>query len=115
MELGADEAVDYTQQDFSDALSGFDVVVDYLGGKNLDKSPAVLTPGGLAISMVGPPDPSFAAQLGKLVLKPVMALVSRKVRAKAKKHGVRFAFLFVQGNGDQGLSPGRFCIWSRNA
>lgn len=99
--FGADEVVDYTQQDFSEVLSGYDVVLDSLGGENLDKSLAVLKPGGLAISVVGPPDPHFAAQLGKPVLKPLLTLVSRKVRAKAKKLGVRYSFLFMEASGDQ--------------
>lgn len=99
--FGADEVVDFTQQDFSEVLSGYDVVLDSLGGENLDKSLAVLKPGGLAISVVGPPDPHFAAQLGKPVLKPVLTLMSRKVRAKAKKLGVRYSFLFMEASGDQ--------------
>lgn len=100
-ELGADEVVDYTQQDFSDMLTGYDVVLDSLGGRNLDRSLTILKPGGLAISVVGPPDPDFATQLGKPLLKPVMALLSRKVRAKAKKLGMRYSFLFIQASGDQ--------------
>ena len=99
--FGADEVVDFTQQDFSEVLSGYDVVLDSLGGENLDKSLAVLKPGGLAISVVGPPVPHFAAQLGKPVLKPVLTLMSRKVRAKAKKLGVRYSFLFMEASGDQ--------------
>ena len=34
-ELGADDVIDYTQQDFADVLSGYDVVLDSLGGPNL--------------------------------------------------------------------------------
>lgn len=99
--FGADVVVDYTRQDFSEVLCGYDVVLDSLGGENLDKSLAVLKPGGLAISVVGPPDPHFAAQLGKPVLKPVLTLMSRKVRAKAKKLGVRYSFFFMGASGDQ--------------
>lgn len=93
--------MDYTQQDFSEVLSGYEVVLDSLGGENLDKSLTVLKPGGLAIRVVGPPDAHFAAQLGKPLLKPVLTLMSRKVRAKAKKLGVRYSFFFMQANGDQ--------------
>ena len=57
--LGADDVIDYTQQDFADVLSGYDVVLDSLGGPNLEKSLTVLKPGGLAISVVGPPDPAL--------------------------------------------------------
>ena len=55
--LGADEVIDFTQQDFTDLLSGYDVVLDSLGAASLEKSLTVLKPGGLAISVVGPPDP----------------------------------------------------------
>ncbi|GGO86214.1 NADPH:quinone oxidoreductase [Nocardioides phosphati] len=99
--LGADEVVDYTQQDFAAVLSGFDVVVDSLGPESLEKSLTVLRPGGLAISVVGPPDPSFATQLGQPLLKPVMAVLSRKVRRTARKLGVRYSFLFMQASGEQ--------------
>jgi NADPH:quinone reductase-like Zn-dependent oxidoreductase len=36
--LGADVVVDYTTQDFAEVLSGYDVVLDSLGGENLEKS-----------------------------------------------------------------------------
>lgn len=98
---GADEVVDYTTQDFAKLLSGFDVVLDSLGGDNLMKSLTVLKPGGFAISVVGPPDPAFAAQLGQPLLKPVMWLLSRKVRAQARKLGVRYAFFFMRADGQQ--------------
>lgn len=100
-DLGADEVIDFTQADFSDVLSGYDVVLDSLGGANLEKSLTVLKPGGLAISVVGPPDPAFAAQLGQPVLRPVMALLSRKVRRQARKLGVRYSFFFMRASGAQ--------------
>jgi NADPH:quinone reductase-like Zn-dependent oxidoreductase len=100
-ELGADEVVDFTKADFADVLSGYDVVLDSLGGANLEKSLTVLKPGGLAISVVGPPDPSFAKQLGQPLLRPVMALLSRKVRKRARKLGVRYSFFFMRASGAQ--------------
>jgi NADPH:quinone reductase and related Zn-dependent oxidoreductases len=69
--LGADEVIDYTKINFAELLSGYDVVLDSLGGDNLTKSLTVLRSGGLAISVVGPPDAAFAAQLGRPLLKPV--------------------------------------------
>jgi NADPH:quinone reductase-like Zn-dependent oxidoreductase len=100
-DLGADEVIDYTKADFTGSLSGYDVVLDSLGGDNLAKSLTVLKPGGLAISVVGPPDPAFAAQLGRPLLKPVMALLSRKVRAQARRLGVRYSFFFMRADGAQ--------------
>ena len=49
--LGADVVVDYTKQDFADVLSDYDVVLDSLGGENLEKSLTVLKPGGQAIGV----------------------------------------------------------------
>jgi len=99
--LGADEVIDYTKANFAELLSGYDAVLDSLGGDNLSKSLTVLKPGGIAISVVGPPDPAFATQLGQPLLKPVMWFLSRKVRAQAKALGVRYAFFFMRANGAQ--------------
>jgi NADPH:quinone reductase-like Zn-dependent oxidoreductase len=101
-DLGADEVIDYTKQDFSQILSGYDLVLDSLGGENLMKSLTVLKPGGLAIGVAGPPDSGFAKQLG--APKPfqfVMSFLSRKVRKAAKKVGVRYSFFFMRANGSQ--------------
>lgn len=99
--LGADEVVDFTQQDFATVLSGYDVVLDSLGPASLAKSLTILRPGGLAISVVGPPDPGFATQLGQPLLKPVMAVMSRRIRSRAKKLGVRYSFFFMRASGPQ--------------
>ncbi len=99
--LGADEVIDYTKADFSGVLSGYDLVLDSLGGDTLAKSLTVLKPGGLAISVVGPPDAAFAELIGRPLLKPVMALLSRKVRAQARKLGVRYSFFFMRADGAQ--------------
>jgi NADPH:quinone reductase-like Zn-dependent oxidoreductase len=100
-DLGADLVVDYRKDDFAQLLRDVDVVLDPLGGENLDKSLRVLRPGGLAIGIGGPPDPAFARQLGKPLLAPVMALLSGKVRRAARKRRVRYSFLFMRANGDQ--------------
>lgn len=99
--LGADEVIDYTQADFARSLSGYDLVLDSLGGDNLRKSLTVLKPGGLAISVVGPPDGAFAEQLRKPFLKPVMGFLSRRIRAQARALGVRYSFLFMRADGEQ--------------
>jgi NADPH:quinone reductase-like Zn-dependent oxidoreductase len=99
--LGADEVVDYTAQDFASVLSGYDVVLDSLGAASLEKSLTVLRPGGLAISVVGPPDSAFASQLHQPLFAPVMALLSRKVRRRARQLGVRYSFFFMRASGAQ--------------
>jgi len=54
--LGADEAIDYKQQDFSELLKDYDAVFDTIGGETNRKSYAVLRPGGILVSMVAQPD-----------------------------------------------------------
>ncbi|MEX3100855.1 MULTISPECIES: NADP-dependent oxidoreductase [unclassified Streptomyces] len=100
--LGADIVVDYTKEDFSRTLSGYDLVLDSLGGANLEKSLTVLKPGGLAIGVTGPPDAGFAKQLGApLPLGVLMNALSRKIRKRAKALGVRYEFFFMQASGSQ--------------
>ena len=100
--LGADVVVDYKKEDFAEVLSGYDVVLDSLGGENLEKSLTVLKPGGQAIGVTGPPDPGFAKQLGApKFIGVVMGLLSRKVRKQARKLGVSYSFLFMQAKGGQ--------------
>ena len=90
--LGADLVIDYKHEDFAEVLSGYDVVLDPLGGENLAKSSTVLKPGGLVIGIAGPPDPAFARQIGAPVfLRAAMTLLSHRVRRQAKRLGVRYS------------------------
>ncbi|HEY3558466.1 MAG TPA: NADP-dependent oxidoreductase [Kribbella sp.] len=101
-DLGADVVIDYTKDDFSKVLSGYDLVLDSLGGTNLEKSLTVLRPGGLAVGVAGPPDAAFARQVGApAYMGVVMNLLSRKIRKQAKALGVRYQFFFMQANGAQ--------------
>jgi NADPH:quinone reductase-like Zn-dependent oxidoreductase len=100
--LGADVVIDYKTQDFEKVLSGYDLVLNSQDLKTLKKSLRVVKPGGLLISISGPPDPTFAKEFGlNLFLKLVMRLLSRGVRKKAKSLGVRYSFLFMRAQGRQ--------------
>jgi NADPH:quinone reductase-like Zn-dependent oxidoreductase len=101
-ELGADTVIDYRTRDFEQRLAGYDLVLDSLGGENLEKSLRVLGPGGKAIGIAGPPDPAFAREAGlNPLLRLVIAGLSGKIRRQAKKLGVTYEFLFVRASGDQ--------------
>lgn len=101
-ELGADTVIDHRTQDFEELLSGYDLVLDSLGGETLTKSLRVLRPGGKVIGITGPPDPAFAREAG---LNPVLRLavtgLSAKVRRQARKLGVSYEFLFMHASGEQ--------------
>ncbi|TVZ41596.1 NADPH:quinone reductase-like Zn-dependent oxidoreductase [Alteromonadaceae bacterium 2753L.S.0a.02] len=76
-DLGADNVIDYTQDDFA-TLRDLDVVFDTLGGEVLAQSWQTLKPGGTLVSIVDTPDD-----------------------ATAKQWNVNAAFCFVQPNADQ--------------
>ncbi|KAA9104746.1 NADP-dependent oxidoreductase [Microbacterium rhizomatis] len=100
-ELGADIVIDYRTQDFEQELSGYDVVLDSLGGENLARSLRVLKPGGKAIGISGPPTPAFAKSAGlNALLRWAFFGLSRGVRRQARKLGVAYEFLFMRASGD---------------
>ncbi|MGW6442282.1 NADP-dependent oxidoreductase [Lentzea sp. NPDC055074] len=99
--LGADTVIDYRTQDFEQLLTGYDLVLDSLGGETLEKSLRVLEPGGKAIGIAGPPDPAFAREAGlNPLLRLAVAGMSAKIRRQAKKLGVTYEFLFMRASGD---------------
>ena len=100
--LGADVVVDYRKEDFEKVLSDYDVVVNSLGKETLEKSLSVLKPGGKLISISGPPDRAFATDIGSgWLLRQVMGVLSYRIRRQARRHRVRYSFLFMKASGDQ--------------
>lgn len=63
-ELGVAEAIDYTTTQFEDVARDVDVVYDTIGGAVLERSLAVLKPGGILVTVAGQPDATAAAARG---------------------------------------------------
>lgn len=101
--LGADMVIDYKKEDFADKLKDYDLVLHSSRDKKvLEKSLTLLKPGGMLISLTGPPTPEFAVELGlPWYLKLVMNLLSSKARKLANKLNVTFYFLFMRASGKQ--------------
>ncbi|GAA0589211.1 NADP-dependent oxidoreductase [Kutzneria viridogrisea] len=100
--FGADVVIDYRKDDFETVLRDYDVVLNSLDNATLMKSLQVLKPGGKLISISGPPDPHFARELGKpWILRPVMRVLSHRVRTAAKRRGISYSFLFMRASGAQ--------------
>jgi alcohol dehydrogenase len=100
--FGADIVIDYKKDDFEAVLRDYDLALDSVGGETLEKSLRVLKPGGQVISIYGPPDAAYAKDFGlSRFLQVVLGLLSFQIRRKAKRHHVRYSFLFMRPNGDQ--------------
>jgi NADPH:quinone reductase-like Zn-dependent oxidoreductase len=100
--LGADITIDYRKDDFETILKDYDVVLHSQGGEILEKSLRVLKPGGILISISGPPDPDFAKEIGaSRIVSVAIRLLSYRIRRRAKRRHVRYSFLLMRASGDQ--------------
>ena len=100
--LGADIVIDYKKQDFAEGLRDYDVVLNSLDKTTLEKSLQVLKPGGQLISISGPPDAAFARSIGaSWFLRMIVGILSRGIRARAKRRQISYSFLFMRASGAQ--------------
>jgi len=101
-QLGADVVIDYNAQRFEDVCRDQDVVFDTLGDEIRLRSFAVMRRGGVMVSIIGIPDAKWGKDFG---MNPIMVLglrfLSRKTTRLARKHGVRFEYLFMRAAGEQ--------------
>lgn len=100
--LGADVVIDYRTQDFEKILSDYDVALNSQDTATLEKSLGIIRRGGVAVSISGPPDPAFSSQRHlNPIIGLILRLVSRGIRKKAERMGIRYTFLFMHGSGPQ--------------
>lgn len=62
--LGVDHVIDYTKEKFEDVVKGVDVVIDNVLGEVQKRSWKVVKPGGVLVSMSGPPSKELAEEHG---------------------------------------------------
>lgn len=99
-ELGADDFVDYRTGRFEDAGRKFDLVFDLVGGDTLDRSFAVIKPGGMVVSVAGLPEPQTARDIGlNWFIRLLFGLLSRKQLALAKKAQATYRYVFMVPDG----------------
>jgi NADPH:quinone reductase-like Zn-dependent oxidoreductase len=80
LSLGADEHFDYRSKPFEEAISDIDIVLDTIGGNNIERSFEVVKKGGTVITL-----PSAT---------------SEGIVEKAKAKGINGFFFMVQSNGE---------------
>lgn len=83
-ELGASVVIDYTSTRFEEVAHAVDLVFDTVGGETLQRSWQVIKPGGVLVTIVGPP-PSFE---------------------NAKAHGIHPFWFVVEPNRDELIQIG---------
>ncbi len=83
-DLGANEVIDYNTTRFEEVARGVDLVLDMVGGDTLQRSPEVIRPGGMLISIVDDQPPATLA----------------------KRNAVRFAFFIVEPNREELIQVG---------
>jgi NADPH:quinone reductase-like Zn-dependent oxidoreductase len=81
--LGADRFIDVTTSRFEEGLTDIDVVLDTIGGDTLDRSFAVLEPGGILVSAVSEPDQQKAARHGVRALFFLVDVSSQRLEQLA--------------------------------
>ncbi|WP_250625958.1 NADP-dependent oxidoreductase [Pinirhizobacter soli] len=100
--LGADVVIDYRKDDFEKVLQNYDVVLHSQDAAALEKSLRVLRPGGMLISISGPPDPTFAKGIrAPWFVRLIVRLLSAKVRKEAIRRDLKYTFLFMRASGQQ--------------
>lgn len=100
--LGADEVIDYKQENFEQKLKNFDFVLDTVGGETLLKSFKILEQGGKVVSVAGMPTKDFAKEMGLSWVKQfIMGLISAKIHKTAQNYGTSYEFLFMKPSGKE--------------
>jgi NADPH:quinone reductase-like Zn-dependent oxidoreductase len=99
--LGGDEVIDYTVQDVSNAESRFDAGFDLIGGKTLEQMFKIMKPGTKIVSVAAVPEPQTAMidLGGRRTLAAIFWLISYGIRARARRAGIGYRFLFMHPSG----------------
>jgi alcohol dehydrogenase len=95
--LGCDEVIDYTARKISGTDERFDAGFDLIGGETLDQMFDVMKSGANIVSVGALPEPQTATKDlgGRRVLAALFWIISYGIRARARRAGVGYRFLFM--------------------
>jgi NADPH:quinone reductase-like Zn-dependent oxidoreductase len=77
--IGADQVVDYTQEDFTRSEQRYDLILDVAANRSLSDCRRVLVPNGVLVIVGAPPD---ARRMGPIVARLLAAVASSRFSSK---------------------------------
>mgnify|MGYP001482883305 CR=1 FL=1 len=102
LNLGADEFLNYKEEDYSKNLSNIDYVLDTLGTKEIEKELGILKPHGKLVSLAGMPNYRFASERHFPLWKKLMfGMAGSSLDRIAHKQNKEYYFLFMRADGKQ--------------
>ncbi|MBD0383068.1 NADP-dependent oxidoreductase [Paenibacillus sedimenti] len=102
LSIGADQFINYKEENYADVLSDIDYVIDTLGTKEIKAEMGILKPQGKLVSLKAAPNYHFAAERNFPLWKRLLfGLVGSRIDSLARKHQIEYRFIFVQANGSQ--------------
>ncbi|MGB3797384.1 MAG: NADP-dependent oxidoreductase [Alteraurantiacibacter sp.] len=101
--MGADDVIDYENEQFENAIEPVDGVFDLIGGDTLPRTFGIVKKGGRVVSIAGTPEPRTATQDldGKYGLAAAFWFASFNLRKRARKAGVDYRYLFMHPSGSE--------------
>ena len=101
--LGADAVIAYDREDYRARGRVYDIVFDTLGGEHTARAFEVVKPGGVVVSVAGPPDREMRAKFSRRnpLLWPGMWLMAASTYARAAKAGARYFRFLTESDGTQ--------------
>jgi NADPH:quinone reductase-like Zn-dependent oxidoreductase len=100
--LGADQFINYKEQNYAETLSNINYVIDTLGPKDFEQELKILKPHGKLVSLKGIPNYRFAVEHGfPFWKKALFKLAGGKYDKMAAKQQKEYHFFFVRANGEQ--------------
>lgn len=102
LSIGADEFINYKEENYAEVLSNIDYVIDTLGTNEIKTELDILKPQGKLVSLKALPNYRFAVENNLPMWKKMLfSLVGARLDRLAARNKKEYRFLFVQANGRQ--------------
>ena len=102
LSIGADQFINYKEENYAEVLSNIDYVIDTLGTNEIKTELSILKPQGKLVSLKAAPNYRFAVENNFPMWKRMLfGLAGARLDRLAAKDKKEYHFLFVQANGRQ--------------